>query len=93
MSTNPAKAFNDPTELAGNVSSEVKEMVSTMWANMIPGNEFGHSVGRQLSYKEISFIEKAEEPQRMEGRVVVEVVVKDGKKSSPHLFGRFVERG
>lgn len=68
--------------IAGNASHEVKDFLCNgSLAAMTNGNDgrgFATSTGQGLKVREISFIKKAEEPGRMEGRVVFEITVDEG---------------
>ena len=73
------------SNISGNASLEIKESVSVfvnILINNMDGRGFAHNVGRRLLLREISFLEKAEEQQRMEGRVVAELTVDGGKSNS-----------
>jgi hypothetical protein len=48
-------------------------------------NFFGEDIMKRMAVKEVSIIQKAEEPLKMEGRVVCEMTVDEGKHSSLFL--------
>jgi acyl-coenzyme A thioesterase 13 len=74
--------WDDISGIAGNASFQVKKQVATMYlellTNKMSGRGFACNIGTRLILKEISFRKKVEEPQRMEGRVVVELTVNSG---------------
>ncbi|KZP21594.1 Thioesterase/thiol ester dehydrase-isomerase [Athelia psychrophila] len=69
----------DTTLITGNASQEVKDFLCHVFLEImtsgIDGHGFALSTGRALKLREISFVPKAEEPSRMEGRVVFEIIV------------------
>lgn len=83
MSSKPETVEQDTSKIEGNASLEVKDFVANVFweimTNKLNGYGFAYSVGRRLRLKEISYMKKVEEPERMEGRVVVEIVVDKGK--------------
>lgn len=83
----------DPSKIAGNASLEVKEYVSTVFFDAMTNASargFAFTVGEKLSFKEISFKEKVEEPGRMEARVVLGVTVEQGMSDIQSLQVDFV---
>jgi acyl-coenzyme A thioesterase 13 len=71
----------DPSKIAGNASLEVKEYVSTVYFDLMTntsGRGFAFTVGERLLFEEISFLEKVEDPERMEARIVLGVTVEQG---------------
>lgn len=72
----------DTTLITGNASQEVKDFLCHVFLEImtsgIDGHGFALSTGRALKLREISFVPKAEEPSRMEGRVVFEIIVDRG---------------
>lgn len=81
----------DFSKIAGNAASDIKEFMSTiMWdvmTNKASGTGFARTVGRRLLMREISFVEKAEEPERKEGRVVIEITVDEGESRPQPIRG------
>jgi len=67
----------DVSQIAGNVSVDVKEMMLEMADFGVTG--FAHEIFSRLKLTEVSVQPKAEEPGKMEGRVVFETVVEDGE--------------
>lgn len=70
--------------IAGNVSEELKEQFSdlhSLFGMKLEGAAmplFGDSIIRRLQVTEISIQKKAEEPLKDEGRVVLEIEVREG---------------
>lgn len=85
MSKKTDSIDQDVSTIGGNASQDVKDFVSHVFWNIMTNRDngygFAYNVGRRLRLREISFIKKAEEPERMEGRVVVEIVVDKGDTS------------
>ena len=93
MSKKPELMTKDVLQIGGNADDEVKQILSNVLYNYIVtckdgGFVFASTVGRRLVLKEISYIDKSEEPTRKEARVVMEVVVdQDMVNSMGHLHG------
>lgn len=69
----------DIAKITGNASNEIKEHVATvLYLFMGRGTGFADTVGEKIRVTEVSIVEKAEEPAKMEGRVVCEIVVAKG---------------
>jgi len=66
----------DVSKIGGNASFEVKKFIhhtATDEKGSLAG--FARGVGDRFVLREISYIEKAEEPERMEGRTVIGITV------------------
>ena len=79
MSETTGISDQDSSKVAGNASQGAKEHVAEFLHTLTNGQNFAHSVGRRLLLREVSFLEKVEEPKRMESRVVLELIVDEGK--------------
>lgn len=69
----------DSSKIGGNAPSEAKKFVHHVLTDKLEGPGFARMVGRRFAVTEVSYIEKAEEPERMECRTVVEITVEDGE--------------
>lgn len=82
MSKKTESTTQDVSQIGGNADDEVKQFLSTIFWDIMTckDSDFGFAfpVGRRLVLKDISYIEKSEEPTRKEARVVVEIVVDQG---------------
>ncbi len=59
---------------------EVKEHVDSILPFFVSGGTgFGDSIGQRIEITEISLVNKVDEPQKLEGVVVCEVTVEEGK--------------
>ncbi|KAF9463089.1 hypothetical protein BDZ94DRAFT_1260034 [Collybia nuda] len=71
----------DITQIAGNASDDIKRLLGkpcAYFTNLPPGPHgliFGQSIVERLVVTEISVHRKAEEPKKLEGRLVCELVV------------------
>ncbi|TFK28978.1 hypothetical protein FA15DRAFT_664624 [Coprinopsis marcescibilis] len=71
----------DISHIEGNASDEIKRMLSSTFDLFInpqgkkKGPIFGEDIQRRLVVTEISIVKKAEEPKKLEGRVVLECIV------------------
>lgn len=83
MSKKLESTTQEISQIGGNADDEVKTFLSTtFWdvmTNKDNGFAFAYTVGRRLHLKDISYVEKSEEPTRKEARVVVEIVVDQGR--------------
>jgi len=73
----------DVSHISGNVSDEVKRFLGNtvdFFIGRRPGPLpiFGESIIKRMVVNEISVKEKAEEPQKLEGRFVCEITVEEG---------------
>jgi len=76
----------DVSQVGGNASEEIKRLLGDPEAffnsfqkpEQIPSNTFGRDVGRRMTVTEISILKKKEEPEKLEGRVVMEIEVQEG---------------
>ena len=53
------------------------------YAGKTTSDTFGQSIQRRLKVVEVSVNKKAEEPKKLEGRVVLETVVEEGMSFAP----------
>ena len=78
----------DISKITGNASEDVKQFLSDPVAlffgrrSTTADGAFGASVMNRLTVKEVSVVDKSEEPRKKEGRVVCEVVAKEGASES-----------
>lgn len=75
----------DTSHVAGNAPDHIKRVLcntSALFANQHPekikGPIFAEDMQKRFNVTEVSIIEKAEEPEKLEGRVVLEVKVANG---------------
>lgn len=75
----------DILHVAGNAPDHIKRVLSdtrALFANRYPkvikGTIFAEDMQNRLRVTEVSILQKAEEPNELEGRVVVELEVMDG---------------
>lgn len=67
-------------QVGGNASEDVKRhVVSVLSFFMHDGKGFADAIGGRLNVTEVSIQKKAEEPKRLEGKVVCEIVVEQGE--------------
>lgn len=66
-------------EVAGNVPDDIKLKLRNLPRNFKPLNIFGKAIQFKLKLTEVSVINKAEEPNKLEGRLVYEIDVAEGK--------------
>ena len=66
----------------GNASQEVKEKLATIWSQFVEGPAFANTVARRVEVTEMSITPKAEEPKKVEARVVLELDVTGGESES-----------
>lgn len=75
----------DISHISGNASNKIKRLLarpSAIFANLpldVQGPIFGQSIMERLVVTEISVQGKIEEPTKLEGKVVLELTVEDGK--------------
>ena len=70
---------DDASKIAGNVSDDIKKKIRSL-ENALPRRIFGGSVFSRMKVTEVSILAKAEEPERLEGRVVCELDVAEGEQ-------------
>ena len=92
MPKKPALMTKDASKIGGNADDEVKQVLSNIFGDIVThkdsGSLFASTIGRRLVMKEISYIDKSEEPSRKEARVVVEIVVDQNMVNKMgHLHG------
>lgn len=80
MSKTPDISTRHVSEIDGNATAEVKKIIGDTATDRV-NTGFASLVGRRLLVKEVSYIQKAEEPTRMECRIVVEITVDDGERA------------
>jgi acyl-coenzyme A thioesterase 13 len=74
----------DIAHISGNASEEVKRLLANpgaFFTNLpldLKGPIFGQSITERLVVTEISVDKKADEPKKLEGRVVCEITVEEG---------------
>lgn len=75
----------DIVHITGNASDEIKRLLakpSAFFTNLPPpdthGLIFGQSITERLVVTGVSVHSKTEEPEKLEGRVVCEITVKEG---------------
>lgn len=73
----------DPSKIIGNASEDVKRLIGDpvpifLGKRSIRDGSFGASIIKRLIVKEVSVVDKFEEPRKKEGRVVCEVIAKEG---------------
>ena len=65
--------------IAGSAPFEVKKTVASLRRfHLSKGRRFGDSIGLRMELTELSVSNKAEEPEKMEGKAVFELVVEEG---------------
>jgi len=67
------------SKISGNVSDDVKKIVCSLDDHSI-SRRFGVSILRRMKVTEVSVLTKAEEPEKLESRVVCELDVKEGER-------------
>ncbi|PPQ94831.1 hypothetical protein CVT25_007468 [Psilocybe cyanescens] len=75
----------DTSQVAGNAPEEIKRVLGdprTFFASFLkpgerPLNGFGKDIMERMTVTELSILQKAEEPEKMEGRAVLEVDVSE----------------
>ena len=80
----------DTSKIAGNVSDDLKKIVGDLGRvfyrrsleNDATGRAFGASIISRAKVTEISVLPKAEEPEKLEARVVCELDVEEGETIS-----------
>ena len=85
----------DPSKITGNASEDVKRFIGdpvVIFLGKKIGRDgaFGASIIKRLTVKEVSVIDKSEEPHKKEGRVVCETVAKEGASQAYHHHHPFV---
>lgn len=84
----PAHPGFDTSKVAGNAPEEIKRILGdprTFFASFLkpgqrPLNGFGKEIMERMIVTELAIVQKAEEPQRLEGRAVLEVDVSEGTR-------------
>ncbi|TDL18590.1 hypothetical protein BD410DRAFT_793126 [Rickenella mellea] len=79
----------DVSHIAGNASDDLKGHVLAMQRLFMgDGTAFGDSIGRRVKVAEVSVRKKADEPEKLEGRVVCEIIVtKDMVNGGGNIHG------
>jgi acyl-coenzyme A thioesterase 13 len=82
MSSSPV----DISHISGNASDKTKQALASVHriftnrtSNANAGPVFGESIQKRLKVTEVSVNQKAEEPQRLEGKVVLEATIEEGE--------------
>ncbi|KAF7968014.1 hypothetical protein HWV62_32181 [Athelia sp. TMB] len=95
--SNTPSPRQDSSLIAGNASQEVKDFLCHVFlevmTNGTDGSGFALSTGRRLKVREISYVSKAEEPSRKEGRVVFEITVDQGLGDVLRIVNRTITVG
>lgn len=73
----------DPSNITGNASEDLKRFLSSpvsIFLGKGPGSDrfFGAPIIKRMTVKEVSVVDKSEEPSKREGRVVCELVTEEG---------------
>jgi len=77
----------DVSQIGGNASEEIKRLLGDPEAffnsfrkpgQSPPLNAFGRDIELRMKITEISILKKKEEPQKLEGRAVMEIEVQEG---------------
>jgi acyl-coenzyme A thioesterase 13 len=71
----------DISQIAGNASDDVKKLLTSRHPMLWTPQGFAHEIFNRLKVTEISIQPKAEEPEKMEARVVLETIVENGASS------------
>ena len=84
----------DPSKITGNAPEDVKRVVGDpvlIFLGKRSSNDgaFGASIIKRLTVKEVAVVDKFEEPRKKEGRVVCEVVAKEGASRATTLHHAF----
>jgi hypothetical protein len=71
----------DVSQIAGNAPKESKQLLAYHLAPDLRGfvDGFAQYIGTRIQLREVSIAKKEEEPQKVEGRVVCEIVVGPGE--------------
>lgn len=70
-------------EIPGNGSPEAKERIANILDYFhYSGRTFANGIGKRIKILEVSVNPKAEEPQKLEGRLVCEIDVTEGTTST-----------
>lgn len=75
-------------QVSGNISDKIKVRALVQLGIIRDGsarqqlNTFGKAIGLKLKLTELSVVNKAEEPNKLEGRAVLEIDVDEGKRNS-----------
>jgi acyl-coenzyme A thioesterase 13 len=90
MSTNSTIPAFDISQIAGNAPDSIKLQLGNIPGFLNnPKRKFKDSFGRAIEFRmkltELSIISKAEEPNKLEGRAVLEVDVAEGILFLPYL--------
>ena len=91
----------DISHISGNASDKTKRVLSSVHriftnrtGNANAGPLFGEAIQKRLKVTEVSVNQKAEEPQRLEGKVVLETTIEEGECPFLHPVmkadGRFI---
>ena len=70
---------DDISKIAGNASDDIKKIVRSL-ENVLITRTFSQSVLSRTVVMEVSILAKADEPERLEGRVVCELAVEEGEQ-------------
>jgi acyl-coenzyme A thioesterase 13 len=75
----------DISQVAGNASEHIKRQLGDIWSAktrplLLLNSTFGRAIGRRFKLTELSIISKADEPNKLEGRAVLEIDVAEGKR-------------
>lgn len=77
----------DISQVAGNASDHIKRRLGDISSAKtrllsLSNSTFGGAIGLRLKLTELSIISKAEEPNKLEGRAVLEIDVAEGKRKT-----------
>ena len=64
--------------IGGNVSTELKRSFFDGLHGQLASKGFELEIARRIVWKEMSLLQMAEEPEKLEGRTVFEITVEDG---------------
>jgi acyl-coenzyme A thioesterase 13 len=79
--------LEEAAKIPGNCSPELKQRMAYMTLMMSRSSEnFGTSISRNLKLTDVSVNEKAEDPAKLEARVVCEMDVQKGIFICHHFF-------
>jgi hypothetical protein len=86
----PQQALDiDVSHIAGNAPTETKQLLAY---NLVPDlrgfvDGFAQYIGTRIKLREVSVVKKEEEPEKVEGKVVCEIVVGPGEYQCKSLVG------
>jgi len=66
-------------DVGGNASPKVKQTALGILKHHLPGTGFADGIGKRLVLKDVSVVKKADEPEKMEGRTVLELNTDQGE--------------